>query len=61
MDPEDSQNVTGYLADLMTVLSEEIGFSIVYDVNNTVGDFGVQRADGTFTGLVGRLVEKVRD
>ncbi|XP_043228472.1 glutamate receptor 4-like isoform X2 [Amphibalanus amphitrite] len=58
VDPQDSQNVTGYLADLMSVLSEEIGFSIQYDINNTVGDFGVQRPDGTFSGLVGRLVDK---
>ncbi|XP_037089801.1 glutamate receptor ionotropic, delta-2-like [Pollicipes pollicipes] len=58
VDPARPNHVTGYLADLMQVLAATIGVSVVYDTNNTPGDFGIRREDGTFTGLVGRLVSK---
>ena len=59
VDPALPNVVSGYLKELVEILAEEVGVSLVYDTNNTVGDFGVQRPDGSFTGLVGRLVSKV--
>ncbi|XP_043228934.1 glutamate receptor ionotropic, delta-2-like [Amphibalanus amphitrite] len=56
--PDQPGVVTGYLKELLEILAEEVGVSLVYDTNNTVGDFGVQRPDGTYSGLVGRLVNK---
>ncbi|XP_037089825.1 glutamate receptor 2-like [Pollicipes pollicipes] len=58
VDPARPNHVTGFLADLMQVLSAAIGVSVVYDTDNTPGDFGIQLENGTFTGLIGRLVSK---
>ncbi|KAF0288785.1 hypothetical protein FJT64_012813 [Amphibalanus amphitrite] len=41
--PDQPGVVTGYLKELLEILADEVGVSLVYDTNNTVGDFGVQR------------------
>ncbi|XP_037089908.1 glutamate receptor ionotropic, delta-2-like isoform X2 [Pollicipes pollicipes] len=58
VDPARPNHVTGYLADLMQVLAYAVGVSVVYDTDNAPGAFGLRREDGTFTGLVGKLVNK---
>ena len=49
----------GYVVDLMDKVSEIVGFKYklipIHD-----GTYGYRRSDGTWNGMVGELVEKVR-
>ena len=63
--PDSGENLTGndqyegFCVDMLNEIAKEVGFKYVIQIVND-GNYGAQEPDGTWNGMVGELIEKVR-